>query len=250
MKKKNSLTAFTKISVAALAIAVTLSYTSPSQAIEINLAATDSTTVKEQVEEAPTRIDPSAYTRVGKATYTLRNPTIQFDYDPNFFVLDVSETFSETVNPSSQTPWVSSVYLWTKKDYMLRENSGDELGDFPNKLNISVDENPEGLPLQDWIVTQRNLSVVENVRKLESTIAGREAWGFSHRSLFEYDNIVFRDELGRVIMLSSLSTLPNEVTATATRTEPVINAKHYVNALSMLVDSIELTMPIPDTSNQ
>ena len=75
---------------------------------------------------------------IDKATYTLENLAIQFDYDPNLFVL----TSFEAKGFDSQGLLLRSLDLWSEEDYVMLKNQADELEDFPNKLRIAVYANP------------------------------------------------------------------------------------------------------------
>ena len=226
--------AFT-ITVAAI---VSLGYPNISQAFDENATAADATAQAplEGPENATDSRVEQRYMSTGRAVYMLENPAIQFAYDPNFFVL---ESF-ETAQSAPETPSVNSIYLWSRKDYLSLKNAGDELGDFLSSLRLSVYENPEGLPLEDWITTQASsifVSEIKNVRKAEVTVANQEAWTFSYRSLFEYDNIAFKDADGRVIVLRF--GLP--VRDSSASLEAIESDQAYSTALSVMIESMELT---------
>ena len=238
MNLKQSILSSAAISTVTIAVIASPGYSNPSQAFEANSVAATATAqvLPENMLEGTLE---DLYARTGKATYKLKNPAIQFDYNPNFFVLESFETTSETAS-EMEAPLVDLIRLWNKKDFLILENAGDEIGDFPPKLRLLVYENPEGLPLQDWIVTQRDLAAVteiENVIKSDITVAGQEAWTFSYTSLFRYDNIAFKDAEGRVIVLSLGLPIRN----TSNRSETIGVDEDYITALSVMIESIELT---------
>jgi hypothetical protein len=138
--------------------------------------------------------------------YKIKNPAIQFLYDPNFFVLESFQIPSKA--PQSELDLVILTYLWRKEDYLTLKNAGDELGNFPPRLSLSVHENPEGLSLKDWIATQASSVFHAEIEKVQKTDMmkdlGQQAWGFSYcKSLLEYTNFIFKDANDQVISLSA-----------------------------------------------
>lgn len=136
---------------------------------------------------------------ISKATYMLKNLAIRFTYDPNAFVVDevgASEVFDSLI---------SSTNFWTKKDYVTRTNYANELGDFPEKLRLATYANPNGIPVIDWLSrADDSFGIdVENLsQEADTTVAGRDAWTFSYRSLFEYEGIAFQDEKGQMVLIT------------------------------------------------
>lgn len=224
-------------SAATIAAIASLSHTkNTSWASEMNLTATD-TIAQTQPEDTAGRINILQYMRVGKATYELNNPSMKFAYDPNFMVATLVEEYNDSSPSEPIGALVRSIVLWTKQDYLTLENAGDEVGDFPPRVRISAHSNPEGLPLQDWITTYPFFPKLENVRKLDTMVAGQEAWGFSHTPIVKYDSIAFKDDQGRVIVLHDwVPTRDDSVSSYVT-----INDNHYSSAFSSLLESIELT---------
>ena len=227
-------TAISTITVTALAL---LGPLSPSQASNITPPETNMTAqvLPTQMPQTPTE-SPSEQLRadIGKATYLLNEPAIQFNYDPNVFVL----SSSEATQPDRQPLLKSSTSLWSKEDYLKIENAGSELGDFPDKLRLSVYSNPDGIPALDWITGRPGESLgveIEGItgRVPNTVIAGKDAWTFSYLSLFEYDGIIFEASNGQMIVITAYRP-PAEYMPSGVNEE-------YSAALSTMIESMALT---------
>lgn len=236
MNLKKSLLSSVAISAATAVAIALLNYPNTGQASEVSLTTTD-TIAQTQPEGTAASVNLLQYMRTGRATYALDNPAIQFAYDPNFFVVTLAETHNDS-SPSTPTgSQVSSLSLWTKRDYLIRQDAVDKIGVFPPRLMISVHDNPEGLPLQDWITTDPSFQRLENVRKLDAMVAGQEAWGFSHNPIIKYNNIAFKGDQGSVIVLHAVVPMRDD----SASSEFLTDDSHYSAALSAIVESIELT---------
>lgn len=188
-------------------------------------------------EETPQTLSQSPseplHIEVGKATYKLNEPAIQFDYDPNLFVLSSSAEGRSDLQPLLR----NSTSLWSKEDYITIENAGSELGDFPDKLRLAAYSNPDGIPALDWISGRpgETLGVeIENIRQADTAVAGQETWTFSYRSLFEYDGIIFQAANGQMVVITAYRASADA--------EPGYN-EAYLAALSTMVESMALTTP-------
>jgi hypothetical protein len=158
------------------------------------------------LKDTPVNLSEDLYGCMAHSIYKIKNPAIQFLYDPNFFVLESFQIPSKA--PQSELDLVIITYLWRKEDYLTLKNAGDELGDFPPRLSLSVHENPEGLSLEAWIATQGSSVFNAEIEKVQEMInmmkdLGQPAWYFSYcKSLLEYNNIIFKDANDRVIAIS------------------------------------------------
>lgn len=177
--------------------------------------------------------------------YVLRDPNFSFSFNPNAFVLELLDGDSETAQSTIETPPTKLIHFWSKEDYVILKSAGDEIGDFPPKLRLSVYENPEKLSLEDWITTQGGSAFqaeVENVRKSDTTVAQKEAWTFSYTSLFEYDSIAFENTEEQIIVLS----LGLPVRESNSDSETIEDDEDYLTAMSLLVATIVPTMDATD----
>ena len=119
------------------------------------------------------------------------------------------------------------------------ENAGNELGDFPSKLRLSVYSNPDGIPAVDWITGRPgetlgiDIEGIGTARTPDTTIAGRDAWTFSYRSLYEYDGIIFRASNGQMVVITAYKP-PAEYMSSGVNEE-------YSKALSTMIESMVLT---------
>jgi len=183
---------------------------------------------------------------IGKATYLLNEPAVQFDYDPNVFVL----SSSGKTHPDRQSMLRSSTSLWSKKDYLIIENAGDELGDFPDKLRLAVYSNPDGIPALDWITGRPGETLGIDIEGLEgpgrippdTTVAGRDAWRFSYRSLYEYDGIIFEANNGQMVVITAYKPPAEYMTSE-------VNEK-YSAALSTMIESMALTLSASESVSE
>ncbi len=239
MNPKHKLLLSTAISTITITAVASLGYLSPSQASNTNLLETNMSTQALPKEISQTLSEESSEqlsTAIGKATYTLNEPAIQFDYDPNLFVLSSSRP--EQRDPLSLLR--SSTSLWSKEDYLAIQNAGDELGDFPDKLRISVYSNPDRIPALDWISGRPGESLgveIEGItgRTPDTTVAGQDAWTFSYRSLFEYDGIIFHAANGLMVIITAYRPPAEYV--------PSEGSETYPTALSTILESMALTTP-------
>ena len=170
------------------------------------------------------------YMRLGRATYKLKSPALEFDYDPNFFILSPVEAGESVTRPLLR----SLISFWSKEDYLAINNSADELGDFPDKLTVATYGNPDGIPVLDWIsgTPSDSLGVeIAGLQQANTTVAGRDTWTFSYRSLFKYEGIIFQAADGQMIVVTAYKP-PVDAAA-----EP------YATALSTIVDSMALVVP-------
>ena len=237
MNLKKSLLVSTLVSATTLAAIVSLGHSTVSQASSTNFLETDMAT--QTLPAMPAKMpqtlseSPSEQLRkgIGKATYMLEDPAIEFTYEPNSFVLS-EDGRSERVDLQ-----INAISLWSKKDYLTIKNAGDELGDFPNKLRLATYNNPDGIPVVDWLVGSPGASLgieVENLsRQADTSVAGRDAWTFSYRSLFDYKGVAFQDKNGQMIVITAYKP--------PVSSEATINNGLYSNALSAIVASMELT---------
>ena len=177
------------------------------------------------------------YMRLGKATYTLKRPAIQFNYDPSFFILSLIEAGESVIKPLLR----SIVFFWSKEDYLTIQNEGSEIGDFPDKLKLTVYGNPDGLSVPDWLSGQpgeSSLGVqIEDLSQTADTIiAGQDAWTFSYKSLFEYDGIIFQAANGQMVVITAYKPPSTEASTEAPAEASVL----YSAALSTIIESVEL----------
>lgn len=241
MSAKYKLLLSTVISTIAVTTLSTLGTLSPSQAsnsnaLETNMSAQILPT--EVSQAAPESSSERRRVGIGKATYFLNEPAIQFDYAPNSFVL----SSSGPVQPDFQPLLRSSTSLRSREDYLLIENAGDELGDFPVKLTLSVYSNPDGLPALDWITGRPGETLGVEIEGLEgrtgrtpdTTVAGRDAWTFSYRSLYEYDGIIFEASNGQMVMITAYRPPAKYALSDSN--------KAYSAARSTMIESMALTV--------
>lgn len=229
MDLKRSLLLSTPLSVVTIAVVASLSYLSTGQASS-QLPPEPNMTTQVLPNEATQTLSQSLTkqlkTEIGSATYTLNEPAVQFDYDPNLFVL----SSSESTRPDLQPLLRSSTSLWSKEDYLAIQNAGSELGDFPDKLRIAVYSNPDGIPARDWISGRpgETLGVeIEDIKQVSDTAA----WSFSYRSLFEYFGIIFQAANGQMVVITAYTHPDDEI------------AEPYSTALTTIVSSLELLTP-------
>ena len=168
-----------------------------------------------------------------RAIYSLNNPDLQFVYFPNQFVISSSGPAVEENAPAL----VDGISIWTKDDYVAFRNAGDEVGDMTPGLRILIRDNPEGLPLLDWVNdlnvrSQGALSV--DMDSIESTsVAGQEGLSFVYSDLYAYQNVVVKEAGGDRVIMISYVTPRGEVDSNT--------ASPYSVAFEQIVESLSLT---------
>ena len=138
---------------------------------------------------------------VDRAIYSLDDPALQFIYSPNQHVIESFAPSLEGAAPAT----INRINIWSKEDYVTLKNAGEEVGDFAPRLTVSIHGNPEGLPLVDFVTTQRNKIPNPEIESFESTsIAGQEGLSFTYSdTLWSYQSTVLKDaDNDRVIMIS------------------------------------------------
>ena len=231
MNFKKGLLLSTPIFVLAIA---SLSHLNSSRASDTPYLEADTTTqtsLKGISQTLAERSFEQLQTEIGTATYRLNEPAIQFDYDPNLFVL----SSSEATRPDIQPLLISSTSFWSKEDYLTIANAGSELGDFPDKLRLAVYSNPEGIPALDWLLgwpggESLGVEIKGLKRTADTTVAGQDTWTFSYRALFEYDGIVFQAANGQVVVITAYRS-PADTDSESSEV--------YSTALSKMVESMD-----------
>lgn len=189
-------------------------------------------------DEMPQTLSQSVLERfntgIGSATYRLEDSAIEFIYNPESFIL---ESFDATTSDVQNL----SVALWSKEDYLTIKNAGDELGDFPTKLALEVLSNPEGISVVDWLAGSPDNTLrpkIQYAPQPDTTIAGRDAWTFSYKLLFEYEGIAFQSGDDQIVVITAYKPPADSTTPKAD--------EDYAAALTMMVESIELKAPISE----
>ena len=243
MNLKKNLLLLTSVSTLTAAAIVSLGFPNVSRASSLNSPATN-ITIQDLLGKTPLKKTPQILLEspskqiskgIGKATYMLEDPAVQFTYEPSSFVLS-EEGPSEEINLQT-----SAISLWSKADYLTIENAGDELGDFPNKLKLATYSNPDGIPVVDWLSSSLGASFgmeVENLsQQPNTTVAGQDAWTFSYQSLFEYEGVAFQDRDGQMIVITAYKPPANSA---------IEGNENYSAALLTMVESMALTMPVSE----
>ena len=225
------------ISVITIATIASLSYLSPSQASVTSTQKADLTAQTQLVEvpEKPSRtLRERILTQVGESTYALKDPAIQFNYDPNLLVF----TSFDLEGSDIQSLLIRSVGLWSKEDYLDIKNEIVKIGEVPDGLRLNVYANPEGLSVPDWISRYPDeVSLNTEIETLTSapnlTVAGKDAWELSYQSQFEYEGVVFEAEDNRIVVMTA-----HKPSAT-----PPAEMSPYTTALLRAIESMALVAP-------
>lgn len=196
MNLKQRLLSAMTLSITA-AILVATNYSSAAQAQETTLPRLDQSSSVRQLCDSDQTDAISSW-----AIYSLADPALQFIYSPDQYVVELS---SPSARRDREGAAISAIALWSKRDYLALKNAGNEIGDFPTRLTVSVYGNPEGIPLEDWISGLSDAVLPGNGGTLErSPIAGGEGIIFTReQAAISYQNIALKDTTGdRVIMIS------------------------------------------------
>lgn len=138
----------------------------------------------------PAQVTPQASPQIiSKAGNTYQNPDlgITFEYPPDYVV---------QVNQPQK-----SVDIWQSQDYQAFKAGKFDSSAPPGNLNITVDDNPQKLPVNEWI--EQNSAFESPGNFAPKTVAGRKAVTFRSVGLLEFEHIAIPTEDGsRMIVIS------------------------------------------------
>ncbi|MBE9060504.1 hypothetical protein [cf. Phormidesmis sp. LEGE 11477] len=219
------------------AVMTSTSYMNPLQAVEPNLSELEPTIaeLEPNLSELESTTDISETSENGikivdQAIYLRNDPVLQFVYLPNQFVI---ESFATNLENDEFAP-ADYINIWTKEDYVILKNAGDEIGDFLPRLKITIKNNPERLSLEDWVLAQpKEVLPVDRTSIERRSIGGEEGLSFvSTDRLLPYQNTIVKDATGDKVIMISYGTFRGEAAASS-------NAL-YLFAFEQLEGTLEL----------
>ena len=227
MNLKNSLSLS-----AAICLTAIIGFNKPSQATDTHnqqLEQTSQASSVQMSQNSTVSLTERLRIPIGVATYKLEEPALQFDYDPNVFIF----TSFDTADLEDRSLMLRTLSLWTKEDYLALRSTDNEIGDFADRIRITVYANPDGIPAPDWISRwfgqTSGSTEIEGISSTpDTTVAGQDAWTFSYRSLFKYDGIAFQATNGQIVVITAYTPDLEE------------DSEPYSSALSRIVTSMAL----------
>lgn len=126
---------------------------------------------------------------ISKAGNIYQNPDlgIKFEYPPDYVV---------QVNQPQK-----SVDIWQSQDYQAFKAGKFDNSAPPGNLNITVEDNPQKLPVNEWIAQNPTFDSPGNFSP--KTVAGRQAVTFRSVGLLEFEHIVIPTEDGSKMIVIS-----------------------------------------------
>ncbi|WP_414619529.1 hypothetical protein [Calothrix sp. CCY 0018] len=127
--------------------------------------------------------------------YRSRSLGVNFKY-PKGFVIKEPQDGS---NPSKV------LELWSVKDYQAIESGKFKNTFSPGNMSISLENNPQGLSLVQWVTNNDELGDIIPESYDTHIVAGKEAMSFRTDGLYEFENIVLPSSDGKKIILISFA---------------------------------------------
>ncbi len=120
---------------------------------------------------------------------------VNFKYPKGFII-------KEAKNSSSQN---NALELWSVKDYQAVAEGSSQNSHSPGNLSISLEDNPQGLSLVQWITNNDELGDIITESYDRKIVAGREAMFFRTEGLYEFENILLPSSDGKKLILISFA---------------------------------------------
>jgi len=121
---------------------------------------------------------------------------VNFKYPKGFVIKEPQVTSSSSQNV---------VELWSHRDYQAIAKGKYENTFSPGNMSISLENNPEGLSLVEWIKNNDELGDIIPQSFEAKVVAGREAVSFRTDGLYIFQNIVLPSADGKKVILISLA---------------------------------------------
>ncbi|MGB3638726.1 MAG: hypothetical protein WBA39_14305 [Rivularia sp. (in: cyanobacteria)] len=129
--------------------------------------------------------------------YQSRRLGVNFKYPKGFVIKEPQDTS----NPSSS----KVLELWSLKDYQAIESGKFQNTFSPGNMSISLENNPQGLSLVQWVTNNDELGDIIPESYDTHIVAGKEAMSFRTDGLYEFENIVLPSSDGKKIILISFA---------------------------------------------
>lgn len=125
--------------------------------------------------------------------YRSRRLGVNFKYPKGFVIKEPQDT------PNSS----KVLELWSLKDYQAIESGKYKNTFTPGNMSISVENNPQGLSLVQWVTNNDELGDIIPESYDTHVVAGQEAMSFRTDGLYNFQNLVLpSSDRKRVILIS------------------------------------------------
>lgn len=127
--------------------------------------------------------------------YRSRRLGVNFKYPKGFVIKEPQETSNSS----------KVLELWSLKDYQAIESGKFKNTFTPGNMSISVEDNPQGLSLVQWVTNNDELGDIIPESYDTHIVAGKEAMSFQTDGLYYFQNLVLPNNDGKKIILISFA---------------------------------------------
>jgi len=127
--------------------------------------------------------------------YRSRRLGVNFKYPKGFVIKEPQETSNSS----------KVLELWSLKDYQAVESGKYKNTFSPGNMSISVENNPQGLSLVQWVTNNDELGDIIPESYDTHIVAGQEAMSFRTDGLYNFQNIVLPNSNGKKVILISFA---------------------------------------------
>ncbi|MEM6754028.1 MAG: hypothetical protein AAF630_13750 [Cyanobacteria bacterium P01_C01_bin.38] len=125
--------------------------------------------------------------------YRSRRLGVNFKYPKGFVIKEPQDTSNSS----------KVLELWSLKDYQAIESGKFKNTFTPGNMSISVDNNPQGLSLVQWVTNNDELGDIILESFDTHIVAGQEAMSFRTDGLYNFQNLVLPSSDGKKVILIS-----------------------------------------------
>ncbi|MCJ8281409.1 MAG: hypothetical protein MJK14_16455 [Rivularia sp. ALOHA_DT_140] len=127
--------------------------------------------------------------------YRSRRLGVNFKYPKGFVIKEPQDT-----SRSSKV-----LELWSLKDYQAIESGKFQNTFSPGNVSISLENNPRGLSLVQWVTNNDELGDIIPESYDVHVVAGKEAMSFRTDGLYNFQNLVLPSDDGKKVILISFA---------------------------------------------
>lgn len=127
--------------------------------------------------------------------YRSRRLGLNFKYPKGFVIKEPQNTSSSS----------KVLELWSVKDYQEVAEGKFKNTFSPGNMSISLENNPKGLSLVQWVVNNEELGDINPESYDTHVVAGKEAMSFRSEGLYDFQNIVLPSNDGKKVILISFA---------------------------------------------
>ncbi|MBV6622327.1 MAG: hypothetical protein KI793_05110 [Rivularia sp. (in: Bacteria)] len=127
--------------------------------------------------------------------YRSRRLGVNFKYPKGFVIKEPQNTSNSS----------KVLELWSVKDYQEIADGKFQNTFTPGNMSISVEDNPQGLSLVQWVTNNDELGDIIPESYDTHIVAGKEAMSFRTDGLYDFQNIVLPNSDGKKVILISFA---------------------------------------------